>query len=68
MYQNEYSISDTQQFPDMLSNLPPLKDDEENVSYDVYSLFTNILLKDTIEYIIKLIYIHIKSENPFEVN
>ena len=60
MYQNEYSISDTQQFPDMLSNLPPLKDDEENVSCAVYSLFTNILLKDTIEYIIKLIYTHKK--------
>ena len=60
MYQNEYSISDTQQFPDMLSNLPPLKDDEANVSYDIYSLFTNILLNDTIEYIIKLIYTHKK--------
>ena len=30
--QNEYSISDTQQFPDMLSNLPPLLDDEEDNS------------------------------------
>ena len=60
MCQNKYSISDTQQFPDMLSNLPPLKDDEENVSYDIYSLFTNILLNDTIDYIIKLIYTHKK--------
>ena len=35
MYQNEYSILDTQQFPDMLSNLPALIDDEEDVSYDL---------------------------------
>ena len=57
---NEYSILDTQQFPDMLSNLPPLLDDEEDVSYDVESLFTNSPIKDTIEYIIEQIYKHKK--------
>ena len=30
--QNEYSISDTQQFPDMFSNLPTLLDDEDDIS------------------------------------
>ena len=50
--QNQYSISDNQQFPYMLSNLPPFLDHEEDVSYDVDSLFTNIPIKDTIEYII----------------
>ena len=58
--QNEYPISDTQQFPDMLSNLPPLPDDEENISYNVESLFTNIPIKDTIEYIIEQVQAHKK--------
>ena len=58
--QNEYSISDTQQFPDMLSNLPPLSEDEEDVSYDVEFLFTNIPIKETIDYIIEQIYTHKK--------
>ena len=48
---NEYSILDTQQFPDMLSNLPPLLDDEEDVIYDAESLFTNISIFVSIEYI-----------------
>ena len=38
---NEYSISDTQQFPSMLSSIPPLQDDAGDLSYDVESLFTN---------------------------
>ena len=29
---NEYSINDTQKFPRMLSSIPPLQDDEEDVS------------------------------------
>ena len=44
--QNEYCISDTQEFLDMLSNLQPLIDDEEDVSYDVESLFASIPIKD----------------------
>ena len=44
----------------MLSNLPPLPDDEEDVSYDVESLFTNIPIKDTIEYITEQIHAHKK--------
>ena len=43
--QNEYSIWDTLQFPDMLSNLPVLLDDEEDVSCDVESLFKDIPIK-----------------------
>ena len=42
---NEYSINDTQKCPSMLSSIPPLQDDEEDVSYDVESLFTNILIQ-----------------------
>ena len=47
----------------MLSNLPPLLDDEEDVSYDVEFLFTNSPIKDTIEYIIEQIYKHKKLKN-----
>ena len=35
----------------MSSSIPPLQDDEEDVSYDVESLFTNILIKEKISYI-----------------
>ena len=48
---NEYSINDTQKFPSMLSSIPPLQDYEEDVSYDVESLFTNIPIQETINYI-----------------
>ena len=57
---NEYNIKDSLQFPQLLKNLPPLKDDEEYVSYDIESLFTNILLKETIDYILEQIYVHNK--------
>ena len=49
LWQNEYSIPDTQQFLDMLLNLLPLLDDKKDVSYDVESLFTNIPIKGTVE-------------------
>ena len=42
----------------MLSNLPPLLNDEEDVFDCEESLFTNIPIRDTIEYIIKQIYTH----------
>ena len=48
----------------MIKSLPPLKDDEEYVSYDVVSLFTNIPLKDTIEYILDQVY-NVKVIKPF---
>ena len=45
----------------MLSSIPPLQDNEKDVSYDVKSLFANILTKERINYIIEQIYAHIKS-------
>ena len=36
----------------MLSSIPPLQDDQEDVSYDVESLFTNFPIEETISYII----------------
>ena len=44
---NEYSINDIQKFPSMLSAIPRLQDDEEDVSHDVESLFTNFLTQET---------------------
>ena len=54
--ENEYVIKHTQSFPRMLNDLPPLKPDEEEVSYDVESLFTSVPVKETIEYICTEIY------------
>ena len=44
----------------MIKRIPPLPDDEEYISYDVVTLFTNIPLDETIDYIIKSIYTHKK--------
>ena len=52
---NEFIISDTQQFPSMLNNIS-LFEDEEDISYDVESLFTNIPIKGTIDFIYDEIY------------
>ena len=49
---NEYNIKDTFQSHQLLKDLPPLKDDEEYVSYVAESLFTYIPLKETIDYIL----------------
>ena len=54
---NEYKINDCLKFPDLIKAFPPLQKNEEYVSYDVDSLFTNIPLKETIDYIIHKIYI-----------
>ena len=40
----------------MLKSLSPLQKDEKYVSYDVGLLFTDIPLKETIDYIIHKIY------------
>ena len=60
---NEYTISDSLSFPDILrENL--LDSNEEYVSYDVDSLFTSIPLGETIDFIVDEIYIGKKLE-PF---
>ena len=43
----------------MLYSIPPLQDNEEDV-YDFESLFTNIPIEETINYIIEQIYVHKK--------
>ena len=55
-YENEYKIDDTQSFLSMLKQQTPHSLDEEYVSYDVESLFTNIPVDETLSHIIKEIY------------
>ena len=47
----------------MLSSFSPLQDDEGYVSYDVESLFTNILIVETINYITGQIYVYKKLKS-----
>ena len=57
---NEYNIKDALQFLYFLKDFPPLKVDEEYVSYDVEYLCTNISIKETIDYTLEQIYVHNK--------
>ena len=58
---NEFVINNTQDFPAILNNVP-ISEDEKDVSYDVESLFTNIPIKDTIDFICEEIHVHKKLE------
>ena len=53
--ENEYIIKDTLKFPKFIRD-NPINDNEEDVSYDVVSLFTNIPVSETIEFILTEIY------------
>ena len=57
---NEYIISNTQDFADIIRAQPTLQQNEEYISYDVESLFTNVPIKDTIDFIINEIYTEMK--------
>ena len=57
---NEFVINNTQDFPSML-NIVELSEDED-VSYDVESLFTNIPINETIDFICDKIYIDKKLQ------
>ena len=52
---NQYTISDTLKFPDLLK-CADTNANYEDVSYDVESLFTSIPVAETIEYILNRIY------------
>ena len=54
---NDYIIRNTQEFPKLLQQQDPLLSHEEYVSYDVKSLFTNVPIQETIEYILDEIYV-----------
>ena len=53
---NKFIITNTQDFPAMLNNVS-ISEDEEDVNYDVESLFTNIPVKGTIDFICEEIYV-----------
>ena len=54
---NDYMIMNTQEFPKLLQQQDPLLSNEEYVSYDVKSLFTNVPIQETIDYILDEIYV-----------
>ena len=53
----DYTIRDTLSFPDLLKSAPSDDDNDEDVSYDVESLFTSIPVQETIDYILYKIYV-----------
>ena len=59
---NEFVTTNIQQFPSMLNKLP-LFEDQKDISYDAESLFTNIPIKETINFIGNKVYNH-KKLNP----
>ena len=54
---SKYIIKDTLTFPNILAEMQ-LQEDEEDISYDVESLFTNVPVEETIEYILDEIFVH----------
>ena len=58
-------INDTQKFPSMSSSIPLLKDENKCASCDVDSLLTNILAKETINFVLEENYVHKKLKSIF---
>ena len=56
---SKYIIKDTLKFPSILEE-NKLEQDEEDISYDVESLFKNVPVDETIEYILDEIYVRKK--------
>ena len=57
---SEFAIKDTQSFAKLIKELPPLKEDEEDISNDNESFFTNISINGIIDYILNQIYVQHK--------
>ena len=53
---NEYTISDTLTFPDLVKNASN-SNEYEDLSYDVECLFTSIPVEETINYVVDRIYV-----------
>ena len=56
---NDFIIKNTQDFAQLIHEHPPLEENEEYVSF-VELLFRNILICDTVKYILQEIYTHNK--------
>ena len=54
---NEYIIRNTQEFPKLLQEQDPLLPSKESLSYDVKSLFTNVPIQETIDYVLDELYV-----------
>ena len=54
---NDYIVRNTQEFPKLLQQQDPLLPNEDYVSCDVKSLFTNVPIQETIYYILEEIYV-----------
>ena len=54
---NLYVVTMTQEFPKLLQQQDPLLPNEEYVPYDAQSLFTNVPIQETIDYILDEIYV-----------
>ena len=54
---NDYIIRNIQEFPKLLQQQDPILPNEEYVWYDVKSLFTNVPIQETIDYILDEIYV-----------
>ena len=59
---NDYIIRKTQEFPNLLQRQDPSFPYEEYVPYDLISLFTNVSIQETIDYISDKI--HVKNKLP----
>ena len=57
---NNYIIRNTQKFPMSLKQQDPLLPDEEYLSHDVESLFANVPVHETVDYILQEIYVEKK--------
>ena len=57
---SEYTVKVTQSFAKFIKELSPLKENEEDVSYHIESLFSNIPINDTIDHILDQIYVQHK--------
>ena len=65
VYNDECIIEDTRFFTKLIKEMPTLKEDEEHVSHDIESLFSNIPIKDSNDYILDQIYVQHKLKSIF---
>ena len=65
MAKNEFTISDTLTFPDLVKNTSN-SSESEGGSYDVESIFTSIPVEETDNYIVDRIYVRREIESSCE--
>ena len=58
LYENDFTIKNTQDFAQLTREQPPFEENEEYVSYDVEPLLSKVPIHNTINYILEEIYTH----------